>query len=89
MCITLRFPISKAEEVISMRIELELERVIGIGNYTLDELRTPSRNPELVRARAEFAKQAHDLGYSLSRIAEILNRHHTTINHYLTAYVPH
>lgn len=49
----------------------------------LERLRSRSRKPELVRERVLEARDLKSKGYTLKEIGTLLDRHHTTIHHYL------
>lgn len=49
----------------------------------LERLRSKSRKPEIVRERVLMARDLRSKGYTLQEIGSLLDRHHSTILHYL------
>lgn len=52
-------------------------------HFELERLRDKSRKSELVRERVLMARDLRSKGYTLQEIGSLLDRHHTTIMHYL------
>jgi len=49
-------------------------------------LKIKHRPSELVAERVQFARKMREQGYSLKEIGKMMNRHHSTIVHYLHHY---
>ena len=47
----------------------------------VDQIRGPSRSVWLVRARRQFCRKAHRLGFSTVEIGRAIYRHHTSVVH--------
>jgi hypothetical protein len=72
ICAFANVPLPLAEYVVA---------VAEFKNIRVSELRSDSREMELVRTRAIIAKRARENGYTLQAIGRALNRDHTTIIH--------
>lgn len=53
------------------------------NHMTLDDVTGPSRHAPVVRVRWTIIRALHRQGMSLSAIARLMNRHHTSILHAL------
>lgn len=50
---------------------------------TVEQLHGKSRRPKLVQARVQIARELKARSTSYKRIGALLNKHHTTIIHYV------
>lgn len=60
-----------------------LEAIAEDHGLTADILRERGNQPNLMEARRDFARQAHERGHAFAAIGRALNRHHATIIHLL------
>lgn len=71
------------------RLEVLLKKVAKEHGVSAFKLKTGSRKHNLVAARADFAKRALKLKPKpiLEELGDVLNKHHSTIIHYVHHYV--
>ena len=79
------FPIYKFATLSKPKIRILAERLCGVGDVTVEELKGPSRFRKVCVVRQEFMYQARKQGETASGIARFLNRDHTTILHGIKA----
>lgn len=57
------------------------DAIRGTG-VTLDDLKSPSRAPEVLAAKKRIASTARAAGLTVTEVARYFGRHHTTILHW-------
>lgn len=62
-----------------------VERIKEVTGVTLEEIRKPCKEPNIVQARAILAIEMRSKGYWVKEIAHYIKRHHTTAS-YLTIH---
>ena len=68
-------------------LENALQDFCSQRQVTAWEMKSKSREKHLVKYRVEFSKESLDMGFTENQIAEVINRHRTTIIHYKEDYV--
>jgi len=81
---------SKTVKEVNWRdIEQVLDSFCKENNISKEDIKSSSRDSEIVKYRKEFFYQARQMGFNNRLIAKTINRNHSTVSYYLTKKPSH